>query len=88
MKEILETLDEMDRNINLKFTFITNTSFKKKTLSFVGSLILATESTQLLTTHFTDQEIALILKYETKRVERMLHYNLEVWVQDISWVER
>ena len=65
----------MDRNSNLKFTSMITTRFK--TLSFVGSLILATESTQLLTTHFTDQEIALILKYETKRVERMLHYNLE-----------
>ena len=59
-----------------------------KTLSLVGSLILATESTQLLTTHFTEQEIALILKYETKRVEGMLHYNLKVWVQDFPWVER
>ena len=62
----------MDRNLNLKFTFIITTALK----NLSGSLILATESTQLLTTHFSDQEIALILKYETKRVERMLHCNL------------
>ena len=64
----------MDRNLNSKFTFITAIGFK----NLSGSLILATESTQLLTTQFTEQEIALILKYETKRVERMLHYNLHV----------